>query len=67
MAERTATRTAKERGTSTSKIWEERAAASPAGRVVDTDEVAAVIAFLVSEAAGAVNGETVTVSLGSTW
>ena len=67
MAERTATRTAKERGTSTSKIWEEWAAASPAGRVVDPDEVAAVIAFLVSEAAGAVNGETVTVSLGSTW
>ncbi len=67
MAERTAMRTAKERGTTASEIWGEWAAASPAGRVVDPEEVAAVIAFLVSDAAGAVNGEAITVSLGSTW
>jgi NAD(P)-dependent dehydrogenase (short-subunit alcohol dehydrogenase family) len=67
MAERTAMRTAKERGTSASEIWGEWAAASPAGRVVDPEEVAAVIAFLVSDAAGALNGEAITVSLGSSW
>ncbi len=67
MAARTATRMAGERGVTTSEIWQEWAAASPAGRVVEPHEVAEVIAFLVSEVAGAVNGEAVTVSVGSTW
>ena len=37
------------------------------GRVVTTEEVAEVIAFLASEESSGVNGEAITVALGSIW
>jgi NAD(P)-dependent dehydrogenase (short-subunit alcohol dehydrogenase family) len=49
------------------EIWAERAEEYPAGRVVDAAEVARTIVFLASEEASGVNGEAITVALGSLW
>ena len=65
MSETSAETEAKERGTTTKQVWKERAALSPAGRVVTPKEVAEVIAFLASKEASGVNGEAITVALGS--
>jgi len=65
MAETSAETEARERGITPEEVWEERAALSPAGRVVTPKEVAEVIAFLASEEASGVNGEAITVALGS--
>jgi NAD(P)-dependent dehydrogenase (short-subunit alcohol dehydrogenase family) len=65
MSETSARTEARERGITTDQVWEERAALSPAGRVVTPGEVAEVIAFLASEEAGGLNGEAITVALGS--
>lgn len=65
MAETSAETEARQRGITSGKVWEERAALSPAGRVVSPEEVAEVIAFLASEEASGVNGEAITVALGS--
>ena len=65
MAEKSAKTEAEQRGISTDEVWKERAALSPAGRVVSPKEVAEVIAFLASEEASGVNGEAITVALGS--
>jgi NAD(P)-dependent dehydrogenase (short-subunit alcohol dehydrogenase family) len=67
MAERDAEQEAARRGTSVEEVWAERAAENPAGRVVTPEEVADVVAYLSSPAAAAVNGEAITVSLGSAW
>lgn len=67
MAERHAELEAAERGMSVAEIWAERAAEYPAGRVVVAEEVASTIAFLASEEASGVNGEAITVALGSLW
>jgi NAD(P)-dependent dehydrogenase (short-subunit alcohol dehydrogenase family) len=67
MAERDAEQEAARRGTSADEVWAERALASPAGRVVKPAEIADVVAYLSSPAAAAVNGEAITVSLGSAW
>jgi NAD(P)-dependent dehydrogenase (short-subunit alcohol dehydrogenase family) len=65
MAENSAKAEAEQRGISTDEVWAERAAINPAGRVVTPEEVAEVIAFLASEESSGVNGEAITVALGS--
>jgi NAD(P)-dependent dehydrogenase (short-subunit alcohol dehydrogenase family) len=67
MAERHTEVEAHERGMSVEAIWAERAAGYPAGRIVTPEEVANTIAFLASDEARAVNGEAITVALGSLW
>ena len=67
MAERDADHEAERRGLTAEEVWAERAAENPAGRIVTPEEIADVVTFLCSEAAAGVNGETVTVSLGSHW
>jgi NAD(P)-dependent dehydrogenase (short-subunit alcohol dehydrogenase family) len=67
MAERHTELEAQERGMSVEAIWAERAAEYPAGRVVAQEEVANTITYLASEEASGVNGEAITVALGSLW
>lgn len=67
MAERSAMATAERRGISIEEVWRERAAIYPQNRVLEPREVAQVIAFLCSDAAGGVNGEAITVALGGMW
>ncbi len=67
MAERSAKVEAGRRGVSTEQIWRERAALYPQNRVLEPREVAQVIACLCSDAAGAINGEAITVALGGIW
>jgi NAD(P)-dependent dehydrogenase (short-subunit alcohol dehydrogenase family) len=67
MAEKSALAEAERRGITCDEVWRERAATYPAGRVVTTQEVAEVIAFLASAESSGVNGEAITVALGSTW
>jgi NAD(P)-dependent dehydrogenase (short-subunit alcohol dehydrogenase family) len=49
------------------EAWARIEASSPAGRVTYPGEVAAAIAFLVSDEAGAINGEAIRIALGSLW
>ena len=67
MAELSAKAEAEERGITPDEVWVERAAIYPVGRVVTSEEVAEVIAFLASEESSGVNGEAITVALGSIW
>lgn len=67
MAERDAEQEAAQRGLGVEAIWAERAAANPARRLVTPEEVANVAGYLCSDEAAAVNGEAITVSLGSYW
>jgi 3-hydroxybutyrate dehydrogenase len=67
MAERSAKSDAERRGISVEQVWRERAAIYPQNRVLEPREVAQVIAFLCSDAAGGVNGEAITVALGGVW
>lgn len=67
MAERSARSEAQRRGITVEKVWEERAAIYPQNRVLQPREVAEVIVFLCSDAAGGVNGEAITVALGGVW
>ncbi len=67
MAERSATAEATRRNISVAEIWRERAATYPQNRVLEPVEVARVISFLCSEAAGGINGEAITVALGGLW
>jgi NAD(P)-dependent dehydrogenase (short-subunit alcohol dehydrogenase family) len=60
-------REAAEAGISVEAMWEQHARDYPPGRVVTAEEVAGVVAFLVSDAASGVNGEALTVALGSPW
>ncbi len=65
MADRSAQAEADQRGVSPSQVWQERAALYRAGRVVTPEEVAEMIAFLASEEASGVSGESIRVALGS--
>jgi NAD(P)-dependent dehydrogenase (short-subunit alcohol dehydrogenase family) len=67
MAERSALQEAKDRGSTTYQVWEERAALYPPGRVATPQEVAEMIAFLASEESSGVSGEAIRVALGSVW
>lgn len=67
MSERSAAAEARERALTVDEIWRERAAGYAAGRVVEADEVAALIAFLASPASGGVSGEEIRVALGDLW
>jgi len=64
MAERSATAESLRRGVGVAQVWAERAALYPQKRVLEPREVAEVIAFLCTEAAGGVNGEAIKVALG---
>jgi NAD(P)-dependent dehydrogenase (short-subunit alcohol dehydrogenase family) len=67
MAERSAKTEAQRRNVSVDQVWRERAELYPQKRVLEPREVAQVIAFLCSDAAGGVNGEAITVALGGIW
>jgi NAD(P)-dependent dehydrogenase (short-subunit alcohol dehydrogenase family) len=67
MAERSARLEAERRGIEAADVWAERDAEYPVGRVVTPEEIAATIAFLASDEASGVNGEGITVALGSLW
>lgn len=67
MAERSATAEAEARGITTDQVWTERASLYPPGRVVEPQEIAEAIAFLCSEEASGISGESITVALGSPW
>jgi NAD(P)-dependent dehydrogenase (short-subunit alcohol dehydrogenase family) len=67
MAERSARTEAERRKITVEQVWKERAAIYPQNRVLEPIEVARVIAFLCSDAAGGVNGEAITVALGGIW
>jgi NAD(P)-dependent dehydrogenase (short-subunit alcohol dehydrogenase family) len=54
----------RDRNVSVEQVWEERASSYPAGRIVSAEEVANTIAFLASDEASGINGETLTVALG---
>ena len=62
--EELAEKRAKDSGTTREHVLAAMAASMPLGRVVRTDEFAAVVAFLVSERASAVNGTTIAVDGG---
>jgi 3-hydroxybutyrate dehydrogenase len=67
MAERSAATEAQRRSVTVEQVWRGRAAIYPQNRVLEPREVAEVIAFLCSDAGGAVNGEAITVALGGIW
>jgi 3-hydroxybutyrate dehydrogenase len=67
MAEVSAREEAERRGIEAEDVWRERASSYPPGRVVTPKEVAETIAFLCSEESSGINGEEITVALGSTW
>ncbi len=66
MSERSALREAASTGVTAEEVWRRRAAGYPAGRVVTSAEVAATIAFLASEQASGINGESIVVAGGAT-
>ncbi len=66
-AERSAREEALSRDVEVEKVWAEREASYPAGRLVTAAEVAHTIAFLASEDASGISGEAITVALGGLW
>ena len=66
-ADNAATREAEARGLTSDEIWSERRASYAAGRVLSPDEIAGAIVFLAGDGASGVNGEAMTIALGSSW
>jgi 3-hydroxybutyrate dehydrogenase len=67
MAERDAAQEAAKRGMTVDAVWTERAQQNPAKRILDVQEIATIVSFLASAAASGINGEAITVSIGSNW
>jgi NAD(P)-dependent dehydrogenase (short-subunit alcohol dehydrogenase family) len=67
MSERSAAAEAERRGISPDRVWQEREHSYAAGRLPTTAEVAETIAWLCSDEASAVSGQTVAVTLGDAW
>jgi 3-hydroxybutyrate dehydrogenase len=67
MAESRAEREGRETGGDPEDFWRRVAAENPSGRIATAEEVAATVAFLAGDSASGVNGETLTVALGSAW
>ncbi len=67
MAEADAQLEASARFLSVEEIWRERAAAAPAGRVLDAEEVAHVVTWLAGDDSSGVNGAAIDVTLGAVW
>jgi len=55
------------KGRSFDETWAEAVAAYPAQRPLDPQEIADTVAFLASDAASGINGETVKIALGGVW
>jgi len=64
MADRSARAEAEARNITAEQVWEERAALYEAGRVATPREVAETIAYLVTEEASGVSGQSIKVSMG---
>lgn len=54
-------------GRTPEEVWESHGREYAAGRVLRPEEIAAVVAFMASDAASGVNGEAITVALGGLW
>ena len=67
MSERSAAAEASRRGVSADQVWEERERSYAAGRIPTPGEVAETIAWLCSDEASGVSGQTVAVTLGDGW
>jgi NAD(P)-dependent dehydrogenase (short-subunit alcohol dehydrogenase family) len=67
MADRSAAAEAQARGVDAEQVWRERIASYSAGRIPTAQELAVTIAWLASDEASGVSGETVGVTLGEPW
>ena len=67
MSERSAAAEASRRGVGVEQVWDERERSYAAGRLPTAAEVAATVAWLCSDEAAGVSGQSVAVTLGDAW